>query len=359
MKNGPENSPLVSVIIPVYNVAPFLREALDSVCRQTYENLEILVIDDGSTDGSGRICDEYAAKDPRVLVIRQENRGLSAARNAGLDRMTGEYVAFLDADDAFCEGFVEKTLRAICDLSADLVVCRYSLQYTVKPMSEECQKRILPTAAPGAYDRIGALRKLASGGINVSVWNKLYRRALWDRIRFPDGHVHEDNVTTFWIFDICETVGILDETLVLHRKRPGSITRTRSLTNEKDKLLAYDSRESFLEAHCPEVFSPKQLANGRQSKLSAMIRSYSGCARESGREWAAFREELRDRIKDMMETIGPENLPFRKKTAWRMAVSCPRLLNIAYPAYGFVRRQIKKLPGRGGNHTRQEQSNCG
>ena len=90
----------VSVIIPVYNVEPYIVEALESVIHQTYENLEILVIDDGSTDGSGVICDNYAGKDARICVIHQENKGLSSARNAGLDRMTGDAVAFLDSDDA-------------------------------------------------------------------------------------------------------------------------------------------------------------------------------------------------------------------------------------------------------------------
>ena len=94
---------LVSVIIPVFNVRPYLEEALDSVIHQSYENLEIIIINDGSNDGSGEICDEYAVKDKRIRVIHQENRGLSAARNAGLDCMTGDYVAFLDPDDAYDE----------------------------------------------------------------------------------------------------------------------------------------------------------------------------------------------------------------------------------------------------------------
>ena len=94
-------SGLISVIIPVFNVRPYLAKALESVIRQTYSHLEIIVVDDGSTDGSGDICDEFAARDERIKVIHQENRGLSAARNAGLDRAAGEYIAFLDSDDAW------------------------------------------------------------------------------------------------------------------------------------------------------------------------------------------------------------------------------------------------------------------
>ncbi len=93
--------PLVSVIVPVYNVLPYLQEALDSLIGQTYRELEIILIDDGSTDGSGDVCDEYAERDQRINVIHQENKGLSAARNVGLDEANGDYIAFLDPDDAF------------------------------------------------------------------------------------------------------------------------------------------------------------------------------------------------------------------------------------------------------------------
>ena len=99
--NTIDNDMLVSIIIPMFNVSPFLVEALDSVIHQTYRNLEIIVIDDGSTDASGKICDEYAKKDARVVVIHQENKGLITARNMGLNRMSGEMVAFLDSDDAY------------------------------------------------------------------------------------------------------------------------------------------------------------------------------------------------------------------------------------------------------------------
>lgn len=121
-------TPVISVIIPVYNVAPYLREALNSVVNQTYYSLEILVIDDGSTDGSGSICDEYKT-DSRVTVIQQPNRGLSNARNTGLDAATGDFIAFLDPDDAWHLSFIEELFFAITD--ADIVVSRYTINQAV------------------------------------------------------------------------------------------------------------------------------------------------------------------------------------------------------------------------------------
>ena len=118
---------MISVIIPVYNVAPYLREALDSVINQTYKDLEILIIDDGSTDGSSEICDDYTSY-PRVIVQHQPNLGLSTARNTGLDMITGDYVAFLDSDDAYHPDCIRSMAVAMDD--ADLVISKYTLNYT-------------------------------------------------------------------------------------------------------------------------------------------------------------------------------------------------------------------------------------
>ena len=130
-----QNKGFVSVIIPVYNVRPFLEEALDSVLNQTYKNLEIIIIDDGSTDGSGEICDEYAGRDNRIQVIHQDNGGLSAARNAGLDVMTGDLVAFLDPDDAYVDSFIETLVNAMAAEDVDLVICGCTVHYTTGPLS--------------------------------------------------------------------------------------------------------------------------------------------------------------------------------------------------------------------------------
>lgn len=127
-------NPLVSVIVPVYNVLPYLKESLDSLIGQSYQDLEVILIDDGSTDDSGKLCDEYANHDKRILVIHQENKGLSAARNIGLDKANGEYIAFLDSDDAFHCCFIEKLLSSIISKDADIALCKFSDYYSTKIM---------------------------------------------------------------------------------------------------------------------------------------------------------------------------------------------------------------------------------
>ncbi len=121
---------LVSVIIPVYNVRLYLREALDSVLAQTYRNLEILVVDDGSDDRSEAICDEYAEKDARIAVIHQKNKGLSGARNTGLDIVRGDFIAFLDSDDAYCPNMLRMMVDVAQQSGTDLVECNFGIYHT-------------------------------------------------------------------------------------------------------------------------------------------------------------------------------------------------------------------------------------
>ncbi len=210
---------LVSVIIPVYNVRPYIEEALDSVLNQSYANLEILLVDDGSTDGSGEVCDAYAKRDGRVRVIHQENRGLSAARNAGLERMTGAAIAFLDPDDAYDEHAIEAMASAMVREDADMVLCRYTKHATTGRLADGRSVRPNPPIAPGVYDRVSALRALADGTINATVWNKLCKRGVWRDIRFPEGHVYEDISTCMSVFDRCGRVCVIGQTLYYYRMR--------------------------------------------------------------------------------------------------------------------------------------------
>lgn len=121
-----EAQPLITVIVPVYNVEKYLRRCLDSIIRQTYQNLEILCIDDGSIDNSGEICEQYAARDARIKVIHQENQGLSTARNRGLDTATGEYIAFVDSDDYIAADVLEQLYQSAVSSDATCVICGYN-----------------------------------------------------------------------------------------------------------------------------------------------------------------------------------------------------------------------------------------
>ena len=332
--------PLVSVIIPVYNVAPYLREALDSVVTQSYKALQIIIIDDGSTDGSGSICDEYT-RDSRVTVIHRKNRGLSSARNAGLELMTGEYVCFLDPDDAFHSEFIKVLLNTVIAGNRDIAVCRYRIVYSTGPLTGRKAKTAAPMMKPDDYGRVEALQALVDGKINTSVWNKIYQKKLWDGIRFPEGHNYEDVDTMFRVFDRCSSVRVLDEVLYLHRKRPGSITQSLTEENVSDHMLAFSHLEAFVREHIPEVFCEEQLKKIRQHRLDRMIVYF---AKSTGDD--RLRRKLKSRIVSAAEEWGIEDFGIRTKAAYRMVCRCPRLLEMLYPIYHHVRVFIWNTTGK-------------
>ena len=336
---------LVSVIIPVYNVKAYLSEALESVIRQTYQNLEILVIDDGSTDGCSEICDAFAAKDRRVRVIHQKNGGLSAARNTGLEAMTGQAVMFLDSDDAAHPDMVQSLVDAMNREQADLAVCRFTDYYTTKTMRlEELEHHsAVPSAKSGVYNRVQGLRALVDVKINVSVWNKLYRKRLWEDLRFPDGHVFEDLDTSFLIFDHVEKTVVIDRKLYLHRIRPGSITAGWSERSVRDWLRSFSHYEAFIRSHVPEVFTPEQLRNVRQIQLNAMLDAYSGVSRKTS-AGKAFSEELRGKIIAIGRKEGlASDCVLRTRIAFRLLCHCPAALRTAFPVLNRARHWVARV----------------
>ena len=338
--------PLVSVIVPVYNVYPYLHEAIDSVINQTYTNLEIILIDDGSTDGSGEICDKYAERDSRIRVIHQDNKGLSAARNIGLENMTGEVLAFLDPDDAFQYSFIEKTLAALQNEDADMVLCKYDIQYTTAHMKTTSSKKTQPLIAPGVFDRNEVLSSLVNCKINVSVWNKLYRRKLWNSIRFHEGHLCEDHEAIFKICSLCEKICVLPDSLYNHRKRPGSITAVHSLNNLNDALLAYIRTESFVRANSPAIFSRGQLSAFELHHLRRILSLYPSTRHLNVDSYPDYRAGLRKQIIEIVERCGISGSGFRARTAYWMLLKCPWLYDICYYCYMVIRKAFFMAFGR-------------
>ena len=320
---------LISVIVPVYNVMPYLREAIDSVRNQSYRNLEIIIVDDGSTDGSEEICSHYAKIDKRIRLIKQPNKGLSAARNVGLDLATGEYVTFLDPDDAYLKTFIEKMLAALITTKADVAVCRYKVIKTERNLKDK--GKAYPSINPGTCNRTEALRFLVDGSLNCSVWNKIYRRELWNIVRFPLGHVFEDMETMFKILDSSKLISVLDEPLYLHRKRIGSITATISAKNMRDRYLAYAHFVSFVTSHSPGLFSVEDVMHCHRSYLNSMIISYTKCPS------VTLREKLRKKIIRTGRELEIEKLGFRSRAAYGMLCTCPWLLKVVYKIYLPVR----------------------
>lgn len=339
-----ESGCLVSVIIPVFNVRPYLADALDSVLCQTYKNLEILMIDDGSTDGSGALCDAYAEKDRRIRVIHQENGGVSRARNTGLERMTGEVVAFLDPDDEYHPDFIASMLNVMQREGSEIVLCRYTLHKTTKKLVQTGRRKE-PQAKAGRYGRIDALRALADGAINVSIWNKLYLRELWENIRFPEGRVYEDFDIAFSIFDVCRSVTVIDQPLYLYRKRPGSITTFVSWEHINDMLEARSHFDAFIQANTPGIFPEEQTKKILCAHFHESIAIYARYAGIPAGTGGLGGEKLRREIIEEGKELRLEAYDFRARASYRMLCACPRLLRILYSVYRPVREIVRKWTG--------------
>lgn len=334
--------PLVSIIVPVYNVLPYLHEALDSLTGQTYRNLEIILIDDGSSDGSKDVCDEYAFRDPRIKVIHQENKGLSAARNTGLDAANGDFIAFLDPDDAFHSMFIEKMLSSMLNEDADMALCRFSVQDTAGKMKWSSSDKFEPSINAGIYDRSSVLNALIDERINVSVWNKLYKKALWKAVRFSEGHVFEDIETAYQICSQIDKLCVIHESLYNHRKRPGSITLDNSHNNIDDVFQAFLRTESYISANVPSLFTREFQGLFQQKLMKYCFGCYIISKRVSGVPKREYRTKLRQKIIETGKKYNIKEFGLRIRLAYFMLSKCPVLFDLCYPCYSFLNRINRK-----------------
>lgn len=337
---------LVSVILPVYNTLPYLPEAIESVINQTYGNLEIIVVDDGSTDGSGKICDSYAEKDKRIRVIHQKNLGLSAARNTGLDLMKGEAVAFIDSDDAYHPDFIAKLKTAMLEENADIAMCKYTVEYSTGKMALHDSGKRMPPTGPGRYSRVSALRALADRSMDHVVWNKLYRRGLWNDLRYPAAHVYEDVDTTYRVINRSSLLCVLDDSLYLKRSRTGSISITYSPENTADWQLAFSHFESFIEANIPDLFSESQLTDIRKRRFQRLIRDCAYYHWRNRRRDRSFSRKIRTEVMEAGKNADIQGLDRKTGRYYRIICFRPWLLKavglVYYPAWKLKRKFIRR-----------------
>ncbi len=248
--------PVVSIIVPVYNVKSYVGECVESLCRQTYTNLEILLVDDGSTDGSGEVCDEYAGRDERIRVIHQANRGLSGARNMGLDDARGEYIAFVDSDDLVSTNYVETLYELLMKYEADIAACAY-VKGTTEQLTDIREKVLSLDNVKEICMPSVKLLKQWHGKYKQQetvAWNKLYCREVWNgrkKIRFPESRNHEDVLISHLVVQGAKTIVLTTEILYFYRIRKGSITLQTEYDREKvwQNLRAQRERMEFFRKH--------------------------------------------------------------------------------------------------------------
>ena len=274
---------LISIILPIYRVERYLPRAVDSCLAQTYTNLEIILVDDGSDDGCGALCDAYAKKDSRIRVIHKENGGLSDARNAGLDAAKGAYIAFVDSDDYIAPDFISSLFSCIREQDADVALCSY--------VTTQDDGMKLSVFEPGK-ERDGKTEHIADGQIEVCgskelktnlydakhrdatyfivAWNKLYHAQLWKDVRFPKGKIHEDEAVMHEIYDRAKKGVYLHRKLYAYYQMPQSITRAAFSAKRLDWFDALDARISYFE----QKGERDQVSLAKEARANAAIHYY-------------------------------------------------------------------------------------
>lgn len=286
--HGQTHAPLISVIIPVYKVEQYLRQCVDSVVGQTHGHLEILLIDDGSPDGSGAICEDYSQRDARVRVIHQQNQGLSAARNTGLDAAAGEYVAFVDSDDWLEPDMLASLLAGLTEHRADIAGCAPIPEVedgiAVQFPSLRSDATVLVLGRDDALEELLRDRRLR----NFS-WSYLYRAELFREVRFPHGKRFEDVHTTYQLFMKASAIVALPVSKYHYRIRKGSITQAGGLGLLVDQYEAIKARQECL-GRC----YPRLMQGLVAQRFTLVPQVWQAAARSDPQDLALYRPALEE-----------------------------------------------------------------
>ena len=252
--------PLISVIVPVYKVEAYLPQCLDSICGQTYQNLEILLVDDGSPDRCGEICDQYAARDSRIRVLHKQNGGLSDARNAGMQQMTGSYLMFVDSDEMLPPNAVQTLFETALSENAELVIGDHRRFSGMLPEENAKKKTVEVHRLTGSE----AMRDMLQNG--CAAWARLYQREIHQHIPFPVGEINEDEAIAIQILENCTRVVKTSEVVYYYRCRPESITTSDFAAPKMAWSKHCAENLKYIQAHHPSL-EPDAAARYRGSLL--------------------------------------------------------------------------------------------
>lgn len=229
---------LISVVVPIYKVEKYLPKCVDSICGQTYQNLEIILVDDGSPDQCGKLCDEYAKQDGRIKVIHKKNGGLSDARNAGIEVATGKYIGFVDSDDYIHPQMYEFLHDSLQKNMACIAVCAFQCIMESEHVESKIMNSIQSEVISSETERINHFL----GEEFTVAWNKLYPREYFSNIRYPKGKIHEDEFTTYKLLEMAKRICFIQEPLYYYVQRDNSIMGEDFSEKRLHRLDAYQER---------------------------------------------------------------------------------------------------------------------
>ncbi len=319
--------PLISVIIPIYDVEDYLNRCVDSVLAQTYQNLEIILVDDGSPDNCCKICDDYAEKDSRVIVIHKENGGLSSARNKGIDVASGEYITFVDSDDCINRYMIEHLYSVLKITKVDMSICLLEDFFDNNtPNCANCSADL----EYKLYSRDDSIFFFDSKNrVNaISACGKLMKKELFKDIRFPINRLCEDAATMYKVFFASKNVVVLWQDLYFYMHRQGSITRRRIPTTEAS-LLAFDEFIEFCTKKVKdEILKSKYIDIIVTLKANTILENYYfSVVRKADK---SFAEKHKKMYYDLLPELKERGL---RKIPYRIFEVSPKLFVLAVKVY--------------------------
>lgn len=314
----------VSVIIPVYNVSPYLVACLDSVCAQTLTDLEIILVDDGSADGSEKICDRYADRDERIRVIHKPNGGLSSARNTGIEAATSDWIGFIDSDDRIDPDMYELLYQDAQETGADLACCGiYDCYKGRDPVRVSNPKRVVMTSEQAVQAVMEA--KVAT----ASAVTKLYRRELFEEVRYPVGKTSEDAFAIIKLLIRCRQVSVNTTQRYYYIHRAGSITSSSFNHRDLDTIEAWDQNFELVKERFPALIDTAQM---RRCLARFYILDELCKIDRPSDEDLQIRNQIVDFLRDNKHFI-LDNPNFNATRKWAM-----RALAISYRLYRLIVR---------------------
>lgn len=323
---------MISVIVPIYNVADYLSKCIDSIINQTYRDLEIILVDDGSTDDCPKICDAYKEKDNRIIVIHKENGGLSDARNAGIEIAKGEYISFIDSDDYIDESMYETMLSNLEATDADLCICGFDR------VNDNGEVRSTFSYKDSELTRNDAFEMLVQGNVYFIIsCNKVYKRKIFDDLGFKKGKTHEDEYIMHHVYGECEKIVTISQPFYYYLVRESSITGT-----VKGNIKHFDYAESYIDRM--EYFSSIKEQDFAARMLPITINLFLRLKKNIGitdNQAKKRCNEIRNSIKANSKSINLSNLSVANRIGVKAFCKSESLYNI----WNLLINMLRKIKG--------------
>lgn len=319
--------PAISIIVPIYNAEQYLKECIDSIIAQTFMDFELILVNDGSTDNCGRICDEYASKDKRIKVIHKENGGVSDARNKGLEISEGDYIGFVDSDDWIENNMYEILYKLCLDTKSDISICR------IKRGFGPCEGEDIHI-----FDGLIVIKNLYNGQLpDFSVCNKLFSKKVLENIKFPKNRRYEDAAILYLVYHKAKSIAYINKPLYRYIDRGASFTRSEFSDRRFDIIPNYYETYNFMKLNYPEV--SEMVNNIFLTTLSVMV---VDIVREKNvlRKYK-YISKISLEVRKNFEVIFANNLISVKRKFTAIILGWCPLLALSYYKIRFIQGKIK------------------